>query len=436
MAITIDWPTKVINVPRNDMLLIQSVPTEIRELNLDAFRLELKSIESSIEGMPFLDTHSHNPPVTVGGVTLARVVEIINGYTVTFEDGQYAVNLVGANSNVGDVTNVNQVSVRSSNSAGLTYSKEIEDQSFLEARVWIDPTKGLTGTQFPRGTPGSPVNNIVDAEQIIINRGLPDRIHLNGTLIVPNGFDFPDTDILGTSPTVSFIIINNGQNINGSTLRKITITGNPSGYFTMEDGVITDVSNFIGDASNSGIGGTITLPSGPSQNTLYTLHNCFSLVPGTGTPILDCNNATNLQLQVRGYSGGLEIRNFTDPNSNISVDLLSGHLKLDSTCTAGNIVVRGTGRFTDNSAGSIITENVTPVFSTAEKDATLTTLSSISDIVTLLQKYEENRSVIDKINNTLTIYDDDGTTPILRFSLLDSGGSPSTIEVAERLPLP
>jgi len=46
------------------------------------------------------------------------VVEIINGYTVTFEDGQYRVTLLGANSNVADVTNVNQVSIQPNNSAG------------------------------------------------------------------------------------------------------------------------------------------------------------------------------------------------------------------------------------------------------------------------------------------------------------------------------
>jgi len=38
---------------------------------------------------------------------------------VTFEDGSYAVNLVGANSNISDITNLNSVSVRAANSAGL-----------------------------------------------------------------------------------------------------------------------------------------------------------------------------------------------------------------------------------------------------------------------------------------------------------------------------
>jgi hypothetical protein len=101
------------------MILIQSTP-EIRGLNLNDFRMSLKDLEDSEEGMPFPDTHRHNTEVSVGGITLARVIEIINGYTITFEDGQYAVNLSGANCNVADVVNVNQVSVRSANSAGLT----------------------------------------------------------------------------------------------------------------------------------------------------------------------------------------------------------------------------------------------------------------------------------------------------------------------------
>ena len=117
--ISIDWITKVISIPKADMTLIQTDPFEIHELDLDEFRLSLKSIEESEEGMPYLDTHRHNTEVVLGGITLARVIEIINGYTVTFEDGQYAVNAIGANSNIADVLNLNQVSLRSFNSAGL-----------------------------------------------------------------------------------------------------------------------------------------------------------------------------------------------------------------------------------------------------------------------------------------------------------------------------
>ena len=119
MTITIDWASKIINVPKSYTSLIQSSPLEIRQLDINTFRLDLKDLETSEEGMPFPSTHTHNTEVILSGVTYARIVEIINDYTITFEDGQYALNLVNANSNIADRVNVNQVSIRTSNSAGL-----------------------------------------------------------------------------------------------------------------------------------------------------------------------------------------------------------------------------------------------------------------------------------------------------------------------------
>ncbi len=139
MAITIAWGSRIIFVPQAD--LTQLGPT-VYQLDIDAFRLRLKDLEDDEDGMVFPRTHNHNPPVTISGVTLGRVVEIINGYTVTFEDGQYAVNLVGANSNVADVVNLNQVSIRAQNSAGLVVSGSgvtSQDKQDIAALVTTDP---------------------------------------------------------------------------------------------------------------------------------------------------------------------------------------------------------------------------------------------------------------------------------------------------------
>jgi len=116
MSISIEWGAKIINIPQD---YLASLGGSIYGLNLDTFRLDLKSLEDSEAGMPFPDTHRHNTAVTISGMTLARVIEIINGYTVTFEDGQYIVSATGANSNIADVMNLNQVSLRTANSAGL-----------------------------------------------------------------------------------------------------------------------------------------------------------------------------------------------------------------------------------------------------------------------------------------------------------------------------
>jgi hypothetical protein len=117
--ISIDWATKVISIEQSDLTLVSGT---LYELDVDAFRLELKDLEDSEEGMPFPTTHNHNTEVTLSGVTYARTFEIINGYTVQFEDTgtPYTVRCVGANHNLGDVTTFNgEVSLIIGNSAGL-----------------------------------------------------------------------------------------------------------------------------------------------------------------------------------------------------------------------------------------------------------------------------------------------------------------------------
>ena len=153
MAISVDWGTKVITVPRADLTLIQAAPTEVRELDLNWFRLQLKDLEDSPEGIVCLDTHRHNTVVAIGSLVLARVVEIINGYTVTFEDGSYVVSIVGGNTNLMDVLNLNSVAVRGQNSAGMTvapattadiFGRQIDGLSFEDIqKLLVSAAAGL-----------------------------------------------------------------------------------------------------------------------------------------------------------------------------------------------------------------------------------------------------------------------------------------------------
>lgn len=61
-------------------------------------------------------------------------------------------------------------------------------------------------------------------------------------------------------------------------------------------------------------------------------------------------------------------------------------------------------------------------------------VNNITSIVEEILKYDRNRTRIDKAAKTLTVYDDDGTTPIRVFNLLDGTGAPSVAEVCERDP--
>jgi len=153
MALSIDWPTKVIYVPKSYLTLVSG---SLYELDVNDFRLDLKNIEDSEEAMSFPDTHRHNTQVLLSGVTYARTLEIINGYTVEFEDGGYTVRCVGANHNIGDVKVVNSVSLIIGNAAGLIATVSgsgVTEQDKLDIadRVWSEEVEGtFTTAQMQR----------------------------------------------------------------------------------------------------------------------------------------------------------------------------------------------------------------------------------------------------------------------------------------------
>jgi len=147
MAVSIDWNTRVITVPKADTVLVQAGPPEVREINMDNFRLSLHALQASEEGVPFPTIFEHTSPRTLGGIEFARELRIVNGYTVTFEDGSYVVNLEGGNNNILDVANLNAVSIRANLTAGLVNTGE-SGLTAEETAALLFLTKLLEGDQF------------------------------------------------------------------------------------------------------------------------------------------------------------------------------------------------------------------------------------------------------------------------------------------------
>lgn len=122
MAIAVDWPTKTFTVPQADLTLVTG---SLYEMNTETyFRAGINEIMASEEGIVFDDAIDHNTEYTVVGVTYARKIEMINGYSLTFSpNSQWTARLAGSNNNLFDVENgvldQNQVQVIAQNSAGL-----------------------------------------------------------------------------------------------------------------------------------------------------------------------------------------------------------------------------------------------------------------------------------------------------------------------------
>ena len=349
--ITIDYSgaTYIINVPKSYTQFVSTDPItglETRQMNLTIFAQDLADLQDDSDGMWAPTAFEYTAPISVGGVQLAPVVVILSPYVVQFEDLQYAVNLVGANTNLQDVTIVNQVSVRPNNSAGLTFSDEINIQSFQDASVWIDTVDGLAGTQYPRGTPSDPVNNATDASTIA-NRINFHKFRLKGTINATGVYSTTRYVVTGDNPLDSIVIATN-LDVEKSGFEKVGIVGSITGRGSFQDcsiGKTLNLTGVEGIFDNCGIAGNLTLDATATEPIVFK--DCVSAIAGTARPIINCNG-TAAGINFRRYAGGLAITNFNNANGTMTLDLMGADVSIDSaTCTDGEIVVRGNGRVTD-----------------------------------------------------------------------------------------
>jgi hypothetical protein len=149
MAYSVNWVTKVVTVPKADMT---QVSASVYTLDVLDFWSKIHLIQSGEEGQPHLDIMRSNVPVTLGGVSYARSVEVINGYRIEFENGPYQIDLVGANNNLLDARVQNNVSLNAANSAGLVVvNSGGGGPSLTAAQVWQHVIEGsLSAEQFQR----------------------------------------------------------------------------------------------------------------------------------------------------------------------------------------------------------------------------------------------------------------------------------------------
>jgi len=347
MAITIDWAAKVIQVPRADMLLLQSTPTEIRQLDLNSFRQTLKALEASYLGMGYLRTHTHNASVSVGGAVLAQVIQIVNGYTVLFEDGQYRVQTGGANSNIGEVTQVNQVSVSTSNSAGLQDLNSLQAASF-GGLVAIDEGSIYSGITFPVGTRGFPVNNLPDAHTIADNRGINEFVYLaSGTISTADISD--GHTIMSDNKVKVTITVSPLANVTDTIFKNVAMSGTLDGGNVIDECNVGDINFFNGEILNSSLIGTIQLGGGISA----AISSCQQSDPAI-IPIIDMNGSGQ-DLIISNWKGGqVKIINSTGAGHHVITG--DGEVIIDASCVAGIFEVYGDMKIANQGTATIINE--------------------------------------------------------------------------------
>jgi hypothetical protein len=358
-GVSINWATGEIFVPRESMELVQTNPTEIRRLDSNEFRLALKSLEDDATGMAYPDTHAHNTTVLLGGIEYARIIEILAPYTITFEDGRYAVQISGSNNNIGDRVNVNNVSVRSANSAGLIQTREIEYNTFAGG-VTIDQVGGVSGQTYPTGTPIRPVNNIADARFIAQSRGFS-TFYVLGDLHLDAGDDVSNILLIGSNASRSYITIESPSDTAAVEIRNCTVTGILDGGTIIRDCYVFDLSYVNGFLFHCELAGTIHLGGGFPAHVM----SCFAEINQTEIDMGGSGNGLNMQQ----CSGDFLLSNKTGADA-CGIHLTSGRITIDSTVTnTTGIHLAGVGGVTNNSGQSVPIDNmisVDAIFSRAQ----------------------------------------------------------------------
>jgi len=351
MAITIDWPTGVISVPKADLTLIQASP-EVRQIDLNWFRMQLKDLEDSEEGMIFPYTHNHNTEVSLSGLTYARIVEITNGYTVEFEDGQYTINCVGANHNLADVKVANQVSLIVNNAAGLISNAQIEYSSF-NGGVTVDTGTQYNGTLFPVGTPQQPVNNMADALLIAQVRGFT-AFFILGDITLNDSADYTQFSFIGESMNKTTITVDSDANVDECEFYECSLTGTLDGDSKVKDCRIYNLNYVSGYVELCVLAGDISLGGGAEAYFL----DCWAGSHLGSPPTIDLGGSGQT-LVMQNFNGYVKWVNKHGANDQANASLNAGWVVLDSTVDAGYITIIGTGLVEDYSTGGTVNvENV------------------------------------------------------------------------------
>lgn len=292
------------------------------------------------------------------------------------------------------------------------------EHSLFDGVVTIDVINGTAGTEFPIGTNLMPVDNVYDARIIALNNGLP-GLNVIGDLTVPEyeqdmvtPFQAADFTVYGQGKQNTLITVPATAVITGCTGFECEVTGTLDGGNRLEDCLLTDLTYVNGYIENCVLNpGTITLNGSETAHFL----DCYSGVPGTGTPVIDCGGSGQA-LAMRGYNGGIKLINKTGTDS-VSIDLNSGQVKIDlTTVTNGTVVVRGTGKVIDDATGDLLSSGT-------YGSMTLLNETTIGQ-ADFLQKILRNKRTITKVASDwyLVVYDDDGVTEILNKRLLDKDG--------------
>lgn len=220
--------------------------------------------------------------------------------------------------------------------------------SVYQGGVWIAALTGESGTEYPTGTPFTPVDNITDALSIRSNQSLPKKLWILEDLTLDATATLVNYILEGLNHIQTKLTIQAAANVQGITLRELEIEGTLDGETIAAYCIISDLTYLNGHIHNCALNGKLTLGGGIDAFIKYCSQMDFNNVPEVDM------GGSGQDLVMIGYTGQLYISNLTGASS-VGIGLDAGQVILKSSVTAGIVHVSGDGKLIDEAGDDIPT---------------------------------------------------------------------------------
>lgn len=232
-------------------------------------------------------------------------------------------------------------------SAGRRLRGIQEFQGYELGSIWIDTVNGTAGTtDYENGTVERPVKSLTDALVLAAS------LNIRRFQLTPDSVLTLDATVDGmTFSGVHWTLALGGQSCSATTFQGASVSGvctgaNPPHFWDCEMGTCTLPPCHL---HACGIDNDLTL-SGAGD---YYFDQCYSGIAGTAAPSVDFGAVGSTNLNMRHYSGGIEIENMGDAGTDVMSLEGHGQLVINANCSAGTVAIRGAFTVTDNASGVV-----------------------------------------------------------------------------------
>lgn len=342
--------SKISFYPENKIILINSGITEI-DVQVDLYSVwkEWILIGDNAKWASAFNTFGGDQ--TGPNQYAPRYFFLTNGWKVKVENNSgitFQINLYSDDNQTPFIINNAAVTNKVSDIPIIQMSNGQQIVTYNE-KIYFDLINGYTGSTYPIGTILNPVNNMSDLLLLSSKYNIKDFYFLSSysnssitfDLINYNNYSYINDMVLNLATNTNII-----QNCSFNKFKIMNSNFNGK-YNNFDNCKIHNIHGLYGNVLNSFICGEINVHGDTNFINCYPDLECI--------PVLNISNS-GVSCSFRNWNGDLTINSLNQ--SNVVMDISSGHIIINSGCNNGTLTIRGVGEVTDNSSGTTIINQI------------------------------------------------------------------------------